>query len=134
MASGTASVARTLDISGTAPSRAVSPVETTAALLRNPHTPRVVWQLFFGPKRFYQLVRELEDLPRRAVAVELEHLERAGVVARRSPQSGPARIEYQLTPIVVGTMYEWGLLARQAVSAAPVGIDSPEPAPFEAAR
>jgi DNA-binding HxlR family transcriptional regulator len=79
----------------------------------------VLWHLFFGPKRFYQLVRELEGVPRRALAHELEQLEQAGIVAREVRRFGPAKVEYGLTPlgqslkIVVGAMYEWGLLARR---------------------
>lgn len=99
------------------PLRTPSPVETAAALLRGRFTALVIWHLFWGGKRFYQLVRELPGVPRKALAHELEELERAGIVARRVQHRGQARIEYRLTPlgerfkIVVGAMYEWGLLA-----------------------
>ena len=63
--------------------RTPSPVEVTAALLRGRFTALVIWHLFWGGKRFYQLVRELEGVPRKALAHELEDLERAGIVARR---------------------------------------------------
>jgi len=102
---------------GLRPSRTPSPVEATAALLRGRYTALVIWRLFWGGKRFFQLVRELEGVPRKAVAHELEELERAGIV-KRSSGRGPAKVEYQLTPqgealkIVVGAMYEWGLRFR----------------------
>ena len=54
--------------------RAPSPVEITAALLRGRFTALVIWHLFWGGKRFYQLVRELEGVPRKALAHELEEL------------------------------------------------------------
>ena len=98
--------------------RPLSPVEVTAALLRGRFTALVVWHLFWGPKRFYQLVRELESVPRRALAHELERLERAGMVERHLHRPGQTRVEFRLTArgqglrIVVGAMYEWGLLAR----------------------
>lgn len=101
------------------PPRPLSPVETTAALLRGRFTALVIWHLFWGGKRFYQLVRELEGVPRKALAHELEQLERADLVARRVQGRGPGKVEYRLTPqgeslkIVVGAMYEWGLLARR---------------------
>ena len=97
------------------PSRPPSPVEVTAALLRGRFTALVIWHLFWGGKRFYQLVGELPGVPRKALAHELEELERVDLVARGR---GPCKVEYQLTPrgeslkIVVGAMYEWGLLFR----------------------
>lgn len=91
-------------------SRTPSPVEVTAL---------VIWHLFWGGKRFYQLVRELPVVPRKALAHELEELEGRNIVARREHGRGPGRIEYELTSrgeslkIVVGAMYEWDLLARR---------------------
>ena len=60
-----------------------SPVEITATLLRGRWTALVVWHLFWGEKRFYQLLRETEGITRRALAHELEQLERLGIVERR---------------------------------------------------
>jgi len=104
--------------------RPLSPVETTAALLRGRYTALVVWHLFWGGKRFYQLVRELAGVPRKALAHELDELERAGIVTRRVQLRRPAKVEYRLTPlgerlkIVVGAMYEWGLMVRRAETSA----------------
>lgn len=95
-----------------------SPVEITANLLRGRWTALVVWHLFWGEKRFYQLLRETEGINRRALAHELEQLERLGIVERRVRHLGPAKVQYGLTALgeslklVVGAMYEWGLLAR----------------------
>ena len=101
-----------------------SPVEITASLLRGRWTALVVWHLFWGEKRFYQLLRETEGINRRALAHELEHLERLGLVERRVQHLGPAKVQYALTAmgeslkLVVGAMYEWGLLARRRLPAA----------------
>ena len=105
-------------------------MEATAALLRGRYTALVIWRLFWGGKRFYQLVRELDGVPRKAIAHELEELERAGIV-RRALGGRPGKVEYQLTPsgeglkIVVGAMYEWGLLHRPP--AKPLAVAAPPP-------
>jgi DNA-binding HxlR family transcriptional regulator len=84
----------------------------------------VVWHLFWGGKRFYQLVHELRGVPPKAIAHELEGLERAGIV-HRALSRGPMKVEYKLTPqgeslkIVVAAMYEWGLAARRVAKSAP---------------
>jgi DNA-binding HxlR family transcriptional regulator len=108
--------------------RARSPVEITAGLLRGRWTAIVLWHLFWGGKRFYQLVREVDGIPRRALAHELEELERLGIVERRVQHLGPTKVEYSLTrlgdslKIVVGAMYEWGLVAmRQGAGGGPNG-------------
>ena len=112
--------------------RPPTPVEVTAGLLRGRFTALVIWHLFWGGKRFYQLVRELEGVPRKALAHELEDLERAGVVARRVQGHGPGKVEYQLTPrgetlkLVVGAMYEWGLGALRSPSTDKELAASPE--------
>lgn len=101
-----------------------SPVEITAHLLRGRWTALVVWRLFWGDKRFYQLLREAEGITRRALAHELEQLERLGIVERRVRHLGPSKVQYGLTALgeslklVVGAMYEWGLLARHRLPAA----------------
>jgi DNA-binding HxlR family transcriptional regulator len=98
--------------------RAPSPVERTAQVLRGRFTALVVWHLFWSGKGFYQLVRELPGVPRKALARELEELEAAGIVQKRTVRHGSTRVEYRLSPlgerlkIVVGAMYEWGLLAE----------------------
>ena len=106
-----------------------SPVEITANLLRGRWTALVVWHLFWGEKRFYELLRETEGINRRALAHELEQLERLGLVERRVRHLGPAKVQYALTALgeslklVVGAMYEWGLLARHRLP--PAGAPLP---------
>lgn len=103
-------------------SRECSPVEITARVLKGRWTALVIWQLFWGEKRFYQLLRETDGIHRRALAHELEQLERLGIVVRRVRHAGSAKVQYGLTALgeslklVVGAMYEWGLLARNRLS------------------
>jgi len=107
-----------------------SPVEITAGLLRGRWTTLVIWHLFWGEKRFYQLLRETEGISRRALAHELEELERLEIVERRVRHLGPAKVQYALTPLgeslklVVGAMYEWGLYVRHRL---PTGGFVPRP-------
>jgi DNA-binding HxlR family transcriptional regulator len=111
-----------------APSSERSPVEVTASLLRGRWTALVVWHLFWGEKRFYQLLRATEGINRRALAHELEQLERLGLVERRVRHLGPAKVQYGLTALgeslklVVGAMYEWGLLARHRLPSAGASV------------
>jgi len=115
--------------------RSRSPVEITAGLLRGRWTAIVLWHLFWGGKRFYQLVREVEGIPRRALAHELEELERLGIVERRVQHLGPTKVEYSLTrlgdslKIVVGAMYEWGLVAMRHPAGPLDGEERPGPEP-----
>ena len=117
-----------------------SPVEITAGLLRGRWTTLVIWHLFWGEKRFYQLLRETDGISRRALAHELEELERLEIVERRVRHLGPAKVQYALTPLgeslklVVGAMYEWGLHVRHRLPAGgfvprpPVPVTSADPA------
>jgi DNA-binding HxlR family transcriptional regulator len=108
------------------------PVEVTAAVLGGRHTALIVWNLFWGGKGFYQLLREMDGIPRRTLALELEELERNGIVHKRIQRSPNPRISYTLTPlgtslkVVVGTMYEWGLLARDLpLAVKQAGLEAP---------
>jgi DNA-binding HxlR family transcriptional regulator len=108
------------DVTGASPALPAerSPVEITAGLLRGRWTTLVIWHLFWGEKRFYQLLRETDGISRRALAHELEELERLEIVERRVRHLGLAKVQYALTPLgeslklVVGAMYEWGLHVR----------------------
>jgi DNA-binding HxlR family transcriptional regulator len=96
-----------------------SPVEITASLLRGRYTALILWNLFWGRRGFYQILREVEGLSRPVLARELEELERVGIVERRARRPGGARALYALSSLgetlrpVVGAMYQWGLLVRQ---------------------
>jgi DNA-binding HxlR family transcriptional regulator len=97
--------------------RTRSPVSITADLLRGRYTAPILWNLFWGRKGFYQILRELDGIGRSGLARELEELERVGVVERRPRRFGGPRVQYSLTPLgqtlrpVVGAMYQWGLMA-----------------------
>ena len=87
-------------------------------LLGGPWKPLVVWQLFWGPRRFGELARQAPGVRPWRLRRALAELERDGLVRRQSfPR--PARApEYGLTPLgesakpLLATLYEWGLALR----------------------
>ena len=79
--------------------RARSPVSITADLLRGRFTAPILWNLFWGRKGFYQILRELDGIGRSGLARELEELERVGVVERRPRSFGGPRVQYSLSPL-----------------------------------
>ena len=103
--------------------RARTPVEVAASVIGGRHRALIVWNLFWGGKGFFQLLREMDGIPRRTLTFELEELERNGIVRKCIQRSPQPRVEYALTPlgtslkVVVGTMYEWGLMVRSLPAA-----------------
>ena len=100
----------------TSTARFGSPVEITAGLLRGRWTALILWNLFWGGKRFYRLLRDLPGIPRKALALELQEMERLGLIERQFHRRDLDGVEYTLSLIgqslkpVLVTMYEWGLL------------------------
>jgi DNA-binding HxlR family transcriptional regulator len=93
-------------------------VEITVGLLRGRWTALILWNLFWGGKRFYRLLRDLPGIPRKTLAGELQEMERLGLIERRFHRGDLDGIEYTLSVIgeslkpVLVAMYEWGLLVR----------------------
>jgi len=111
-------------------------VSIAADLLRGRFTAPILWNLFWGRKGFYQILRELDGIGRSGLARELEELERVGVVERRARRFGGPRVEYSLSPLghtlrpVVGAMYQWGLMAMN-LPVAQALADKPRRVPQE---
>ena len=102
----------------TSNARLRSPVEITLGLLRGRWTALILWNLFWGGKRFYRLLRDLQGIARKALAEELQEMERIGLIERRFHRGDVDGIEYTLSRIgeslkpLLATMYQWGLLVR----------------------
>jgi DNA-binding HxlR family transcriptional regulator len=97
---------------------AADPVALAVELLGGPWKPLVAWQLFWGPRRFGELVRRTPGVRPRRLRRTLAELERDGLVRKRL-RPRPARpTEYALTPLgesakpLLATLYEWGLGLR----------------------
>jgi len=103
------------------------PVELVAEILGGRFTAPILWSLFWGGKRFVQILRDLRRVPRRSLATRLEELEGVGLVERRF-SAGVDRdgVEYVLTELgcslrpLLGGMYHWGLKAAERPDARPL--------------
>jgi DNA-binding HxlR family transcriptional regulator len=111
-----------------------SPVEITAGLLRGRWTALILWNLFWGGKRFYRLLRDLPGIPRKTLAGELQEMERVGLIERQFQRRSLDGVEYTLSVIgeslkpVLVAMYEWGLLVRNLpVAEGLTSLEQPRP-------
>jgi DNA-binding HxlR family transcriptional regulator len=94
------------------------PVALALELLGGPWKTLVAWQLFWGPRRFGELVRRTPGVRPNRLRRTLAELERDGLVRKRL-RPRPARpSEYALTPLgesakpLLATIYQWGLGLR----------------------
>jgi DNA-binding HxlR family transcriptional regulator len=94
------------------------PVALALDLLGGPWKPLLAWQLFWGPRRFGDLVRQAPGVQPWRLRRALAELERDGVVQRQSFPRLARPAEYALTPLgesakpLLATLYEWGLALR----------------------
>ena len=66
--------------SAPSPGATPSPFEVTAAVIRGRWAALILWSLFWGEKRFYQVLRDLPGIGRKTLTYQLEELARRGVV------------------------------------------------------
>lgn len=86
------------------------------ALERVPTRRRLllIWSLFWGPRRFEELLLLTARTPKRTLRLELGVLEADGLVERRA-SSAETEVEYALTPLgealkpALASLYLWGL-------------------------
>lgn len=96
------------------------PVALALELLGGPWKPLVAWQLFWGPRRFGELVRRTPGVRPKRLRRALAELERDGLVSKRTRSCETRRVEYALSPFGesakpwLATLYEWGLGAVRA--------------------
>ena len=128
-----------------APADDDDPVALAVGLLGGPWKPLVAWQLFWGPRRFGDLVRQAPGVRPWRLRRALAELERDGLIRKQSfPRpAGPA--EYVLTPLgesakpLLATLYEWGLALRGRSTSPPrthpePPLDGPWPGPTHTKR
>ena len=74
------------------------PVETTIAVIGGKWKPLILWRLGEdGVRRFLELQRTIPGITRKMLTQHLRELERDGIVARKSFNEMPLRVEYSLT-------------------------------------
>jgi len=101
-----------------APAADDDPVTLAMGLLGGPWKPLVAWQLFWGPRRFGDLVRRTPGIAAWRLRNALAELERDGLVRKQSIVRPGRPAEYVLTPLgesakpLLATLYEWGLALR----------------------
>ena len=74
----------------------------------------IVFQLFSGTKRFNELHRSFQGITHRMLVLQLQELEKDGVIHRQVYPEVPPKVEYSLTPFgqslrpILLLIREWG--------------------------
>lgn len=67
------------------------------------------------PRRFNEMMRQLEGITHKALTQALRRLERNGLIAREVFATSPVAVEYSITPLgktlqkPFGAVYEWAI-------------------------
>lgn len=77
------------------------PLEECLQLLAGAWTPKVLWYLRGGPKRFGELRRLLVPISAKVLTTRLRELEERGLVTRAVLAGTPPAVQYALTPLGV---------------------------------
>jgi DNA-binding HxlR family transcriptional regulator len=81
----------------------------------------IVAALFFKPKRFKEISRDLDGVSDKVLSSELKDLESNKIINRKVFDSFPPRVEYSITDhgkslgLLVEEVYKWGQLHRKVV-------------------
>lgn len=104
------------------------PVEAALAVLDDRWKTLIVWRLFWGARRFCELMRATPGLSRKTLRRQLADLERHGLVRRRLPTGDRRGAEYVLTlrgetlKPLVSELYVWGLALLDEDRGGPASI------------
>ena len=88
------------------------PVETTLAVIGGKWKPLILWQLSEGVHRFLELQRLVPGITRKMLTQHLRELEEDGIVARKSYNQIPPKVEYSLTHYGNTLVLSFALFAR----------------------
>lgn len=75
------------------------PLEETLQLLAGAWTPKVLWHLRGGARRFGELRRLLAGVSAKVLTTRLRELEERGLVTRAVQPTSPPSVEYSLTAL-----------------------------------
>lgn len=73
------------------------PLEACLKILAGAWTPKILWYLRLGPRRFGDLKRDLGTVSAKVLTTRLRELEREGVLLRKILPTSPPTVEYSLT-------------------------------------
>ncbi len=73
------------------------PLEECLRVLAGAWTPKILWHLRDGPKRFGDIKRDLVLCSAKVLTTRLRELEDKGILSRKVLPTSPPTVEYQLT-------------------------------------
>lgn len=103
--------------------RSASPLDAALARVGDRWTLLIVDALLTGPRRFNDLVTEVDGIAPNILSQRLKHLEREAMIRARPYSTRPPRLSYELTAAgrdlagALRLLAQWG--ARQAADADP---------------
>jgi DNA-binding HxlR family transcriptional regulator len=74
------------------------PVQATSNALAGKWKVQIVWHLAYGPRRFSELRKLLEDVSEKVLTAQLRELEAEHVVRREIKATQPPQVTYSLSP------------------------------------
>lgn len=81
----------------------------------------IIISLTYGPKRFGEIKKDIEDISPKMLSQELKELEHNKLITRNIYDSMPVTVEYALTPLgkslkkLLDELLDWGLHFRKEV-------------------
>ena len=81
------------------PCNAHCPVRKTAEIIDGKWTTLIIRDLLSGKKRYSELLKSLEGISPKMLAVRLKELEKKGILSRKLFPTVPPKTEYQLTKL-----------------------------------
>lgn len=91
-----------------------NPVNTTLKVIGGKWKPLILWHLQDKPKRFSELLRDLDGVTQKMLTQELRELEANGLLTRKVYPVIPPKVEYSISkygktlyPVLL-SMAKWG--------------------------
>jgi DNA-binding HxlR family transcriptional regulator len=74
------------------------PVQATTNAIAGKWKVQIVWHLAYGPRRFSELRKLLEDVSEKVLTAQLRELEAEHMVSREVKPTQPPQVSYSLSP------------------------------------
>lgn len=74
------------------------PVQATTNAIAGKWKVQIVWHLAYGPRRFNELRKLLEDVSEKVLTAQLRELEAERMVCRQVNPTQPPQVSYSLSP------------------------------------
>ncbi len=73
------------------------PLEHCLKIIAGRWTPKIIWFLREGPRRFGDLRRDLGKVSSKVLTQKLRELEKGGIISRTVRPTAPPTVEYEIT-------------------------------------